>query len=110
MDEMNTNNTPVGTTPSAGTAPESNVPQEKSAGGLAGIIIVIVLLVAGALYVWQTKSQPEMPVDTVDTVTSSLQTQGTSTEPDAIESDLMNTNIDSIDADMGALLIDSDPQ
>lgn len=85
--------------------------ETKSSGPIVGIIVVVLLLVGGALYVWKMKQVEPLPVDTTplvsDQVTKDLETIGTSTNPDDIENDLMNTNFDSLDLDLDALLIES---
>lgn len=103
---MEQENTPVeqNTQPT----PFENEPQ-KSTGPVVGIIIVITLLVIGALYVWQTKL-PKEPADetlTPDAATQALEQQSTSTEPDAIEQDLLNTDLE-LNAGMESLLIEAE--
>ncbi len=84
--------------------------ESKSSGPIIGIIVVILLLVGGALYVWKTKLADQFiptPLPTTDAATSAFETVGTSTEPSDIETDLINTDLDDLDLDLGALLIES---
>lgn len=82
----------------------------KSSGPIFGIIIVILLLIGGAIYVWQTKLANQIqpaPLPVSDQATTEFENVGTSTEPSDIEADLINTDLDNLNLDLGALLIES---
>ena len=63
--------------------------ESRSSGPVIGIVIVILLLVAGALYAWkmrETVTESALPpIPEVDVVTEELETVGTSTESADIE-------------------------
>jgi hypothetical protein len=110
-----------GNTPTPSTLPNQEIPrtepetvslppsEPKSSGPIIGIIVVILLLVGGAFYVWQTKlsNQTPPPLPETDQATAALETVGTSTEPNDIEADLINTDLEGLDLDLGALLIET---
>ena len=85
--------------------------EEKSTGAIIGAIIIVVLLVIGGLLYLGSKTggddsqavepTPEEIVNEADTVTQSIEAQGTSDEIDAIEKDIQNTNLDNLDVDLG---------
>jgi flagellar basal body-associated protein FliL len=69
---------------------------KKSYGGIIGIIVIVILLVVGALYIWGGKITGKSPVQNADTTTN---TQPKSDEVSAIEQDLsaegnIDTNVD----------------
>ncbi|TSC78035.1 MAG: hypothetical protein G01um101424_169 [Parcubacteria group bacterium Gr01-1014_24] len=71
-------------------------PEKKSNGALVGLIIIIIILVIGGIYIWQSNKMQEIP-----------------TEPEAVtteDSDGLNTleaEINTTDIDIGASIIDS---
>lgn len=114
MENMQTNPAP-NTSPAP--APMGNMGgmgggEEKSTGALIGSIIVIVILIIGGLYLWNSKMQEQRMMedgtmmdkgDTMmmeDTATADLEAQGTSDEVSDIEADLNTTNLEGLDAEM----------
>lgn len=120
MDNMQSN---PGTGSSPAHAPMGNMggmggSEEKSAGALIGSIIVIVILIVGGLYLWNSKMQEqrmmedgtmmdkgdtmmmEDPAMMEDTATADLEAQGSSDEVSDIEADLNTTNLEGLDAEM----------
>jgi hypothetical protein len=74
-------------------APIETTPK-KSIGPIVGIIVIILLLVLGALYVWGGKlSKNEAPKATIENTGASAELSN-SDEVDALESDLANTDLD----------------
>jgi hypothetical protein len=74
-------------------------------GPVLGIIIIIVLLVAGGLFVLNNSlTQPEISLENVenmpDTQSDNLGLQATSTELDAIESDANATDLSNLDSEI----------
>ncbi len=90
-----------------------NETKQSSLGPVIGIVIVIILLIAGALYAWKSMPQNTIPSEIIatqqqtDPQTEKLMEVTTSTDPKDIEADLMNTNIENLDVDLGALLIEA---
>lgn len=116
--------TPGGITPPPAQQPSSPIPpqpevevhmnetKQSSLGPVIGIVIVIILLIAGALYAWKSMPQNTIPAETiateqVDPQTERLMEVTNSTDPNDIETDLINTDIENLDADLGALLIEA---
>lgn len=105
--------------------------EEKSMGALIGSIIIVIILVVGGLYLWSSKMQeegtlddsgikqgvpdatmpappappapPTTPAAAEDGMTTKLNSQGSSDELGAIETDLNATNLDGADAEMGTI-------
>ncbi len=88
--------------------------QHTGSGPLFGIIIIIIVLIAGGLYLWfaeveETNSENEQlptiqPSDGTDAVVDQLESQSVSDEIDAIEEDLSATDLDNIDAELDDIL------
>ncbi len=84
-------------------------------GPILGILVMALVIILGGLYLWggmlaeeeaQTETpivnnEPETPRATADA--EILETLSPSDELDAIEADLISTNLDSLDADMTAI-------
>ncbi len=105
--------------------PQGNpiVPQKESKpmGALIGAIIVIILLIAGGIYVWSTRIQPQITApenaQTVadntaaleesatapDTMIDTLTSQSSSDEVTSIEADLNATDLNSIDKELQSI-------
>lgn len=80
-------------------------PEHESKGPVVGIVVIIVLLILGGVYLWQSKSV-ELPVDngtaanTGDELTNQLATQGSSIDPQDITADVGATNLDGLDKEL----------
>jgi len=74
-------------------------PEKKSNGALVGSIVIIIILIIGGIYIWQTKVQKalEEKIKTENTVVPE-----DTTELDALEQDL-NTTDTNIDVDVNAI-------
>ena len=80
---------------------------EKSVGPIVGIVIIVIILIIGALYVWGQKITENKkmlndettvtPSSETDSLTANFQTQSSSDEVDSIQGDLNATSFDSID-------------
>lgn len=90
--------------------PIQNDPEKKSAGPLVAVIIILFLIIIGGLYFLKTRSSQNTyaPVETGDSVTTSLNQQSSSDELDSIEADLNATNLDNLD--QGAAAIEAELQ
>jgi len=75
-------------------------PEKKSNGALVGLIIIIIILVVGGIYMWQSnKNAVEnqgMPVPS-ETVTTQ----------DSVDLDTLDQDLNTTDIDVGASVIDS---
>ena len=60
--------------------------ERESKGPVVGIVVIIILLILGGVYLWQSEAPAETPVDTATTTTTitatttDVGTQGTSTD------------------------------
>jgi cytoskeletal protein RodZ len=119
----NENITPEVATNEATPAPASPVVAEnKSSGALIGTIIVIVILVVGGFYLWNTRVQPKIEEKTVppteqplgqqttedqasnaDPATTALAAQSSSDETASIEADLNATDLNNMDTELQAI-------
>ncbi len=89
------------------------MPEEKSHfGAISGIVIIVVILALGGLYLWGkelSNQEPEasensvMNGTAVDESTQALEAQGTSDNISDIETDLNNTNLENLDADLDSI-------
>ncbi|OHB15225.1 MAG: hypothetical protein A2605_02820 [Candidatus Zambryskibacteria bacterium RIFOXYD1_FULL_39_35] len=90
---------------------QSNV-EKKSAGPLVAVIIILALIIIGGLYFLKTRSNQSAyvvpPETTEDSVTASLNQQGTTDDLSSIEADLNATDLDSLD--QGAAVIEAELQ
>ncbi|MCK9351951.1 MAG: hypothetical protein WCT49_01495 [Candidatus Paceibacterota bacterium] len=90
----------------------------RSSGALIGTIIVVIILVLGGLYIWNSNIQPKIeqkltpPTEeqqaaqetaAANASIEQLGAQSPSDETASIESDLNVTNLDNIDADIQAI-------
>ena len=73
----------------------------KNKGNSTAIVVLIILVISAAIiyFIWAGKGTTGTPV-AQDKTTREIQTQGTSTEVSAIESDLNATSFTSIDSDL----------
>lgn len=56
--------------------------ERESKGPVVGIVVIIILLILGGVYLWQSEAPAETPVDTATTTTATtteMETQGTTT-------------------------------
>lgn len=98
-----------------GSAPMMPAPEEKrSTGALIGIVIIVLILIAGALYAFMnSKNSPPEPAtmnqdqammvkpsleSTTDATISALSSQGGSTDLTDIQKDLNTTDLSGLDA------------
>lgn len=83
---------------------QTNEPQMSSQGPVIGIIVVIVVLIAGAFYFFGRVAQaPDAMTEPTDVMLEDLPTTSTSDEASAIESDLNAEDFSDIDAELEAL-------
>ena len=83
-------------------------PERESKGPVVGIVVIIVLLILGGVYLWQSKSV-ELPLntspttDTGDELTNQLSNQGSSSNPEEITADVNATNLDGLDKELNQI-------
>lgn len=82
--------------------PEAMITRPEPKGPVFGIVIIIVLLIVGGIYVFLTGGGPK-EAQIEDNVAEELSTQGTSTDIDAIEADVMNTDLGDLSAPLDSL-------
>ena len=76
-------------------------PSGSSSGPIIGVIIILVVVILAGLYFWGQKDMTtETPVTTADT--NSITAQSNSDNTDAIENDLNNTDVETVDAEINA--------
>lgn len=81
-------------------------PKESGMGATLGIIVIILVLVAGGLYVWMTKnvseeiSEDQAQLESTDQETTALMEVGTSDTASAIEADLDMTDTGDASGDL----------
>ena len=79
--------------------------QNKSAGPIVGIVIIVLILVFGGLYFWGQRAVEEPTAQDVmnapDYALDSLAKVGTSDEVPAIETDLNGTDLNNLDTELG---------
>ena len=73
-------------------------PEKKSNGALIGIIIIIILLIAGGIYVWQSK---------VETAPEGTLGGEVVSPSDEAELDSLDQEMNSVDTSIEASVIDS---
>jgi hypothetical protein len=95
MDTFNPNQMPI--------AP--NQPVTKSMGPLIAVIVILALIVIGGLYFLKERvSQPVYtPTTGGDSITDSLNSQGSSDELNSIEADLNATDVNNLDQGAAAV-------
>ncbi len=80
--------------------------EQKSNGGLVGVIIVVIILIAGAWYMWRSREKAVVPptdeIATEETSIANLNTQGSSDEIGDIEADLNATSLDALNTTVTA--------
>jgi len=91
------------TPPPQSPTPEDQ-PEERSIGGLIGIIIIVAILVIGGLYFWgkqinDAQTAQEI-LDQPDPQTESLEAQGSSDDIESIENDLEATELENLDKEL----------
>ncbi len=68
-------------------------PETKSNGALVGLVIIIIILVAGGIYIWQSNK---------DTLKKQIQVESeTVTDQDTIDLDTLELNAEAIDTGTG---------
>ncbi|MEK7088207.1 MAG: hypothetical protein AAB952_00485 [Patescibacteria group bacterium] len=83
--------------------------ENRPAGPVIGVVIIILILVVGALYFWGAKlnkeanQTPEDILSAEDQTLNQLQTQSTSDEVVDINTDLNATVLDGLDADLQSI-------
>ena len=91
--------------------PMPGSPEKKSMGPLIAVIVILALIIIGGLYFLKARSSQNayVPVETTeDSVTASLNQQGTTDNLSSIEADLNTTNLDNLD--QGAATIEAELQ
>ena len=80
--------------------------ENKPAGPVIGVVIIILILIVGALYFWgaqlnkEANQTPDDILNAEDQTLNQLQTQSTSTEISDINADLNATDLNNLDADL----------
>lgn len=80
-------------------SPMAPMPEKKSVGALIGSIIVILIILAGGIYMFLERERSS-PVPADDPEAQALRTQGNSDELAEIEADVRATDFGSIDSGM----------
>lgn len=81
-------------------------PKESGMGATLGVVVIILVLVAGGLYVWMTKnvsepvSEDQAQSESLDAETEALMEVGTSDTASAIEADLNMTDTGDASGDL----------
>ena len=80
-------------------------PSEGSKGALIGSVIVVVLIIAGGIYIFLNRPTPaQLPpeeiTDAEDTALDNLNSQSNSDELSDIEADVNNTDLENLDAEL----------
>lgn len=88
--------------------PVQSQPENKSPmGALIAVVIILALIIVGGLYFLKERSsqQPYMPPTEQqgDSVTESLNTQGSSDDLSSIEADLNSTDLNNLDQGAAAI-------
>jgi hypothetical protein len=96
MDNFNPNQMP----------PVMGEPHKKSMGPLLAVIIILALIIVGGLYLLKKQTGDTYSPNQSDAVVDSLSTQNESDDLDSIEADLNATIIDNLD--QGASVIEAD--
>ena len=74
-----------------------------SAGPVIGIIVILVIIILGALYFWNQRSGDiDIDENMTSEVIDSINTQSEDDSTSSIETDLNNTNIENLDAEINA--------
>ncbi len=112
MDEENTNqNQEQPAVNEISSQKQETTPKEKSASGVIGTIIVVVIILIGAVYLFNSREPTilgdKIPTEEITTAPDaqkeSLLEQSTSDNVSAIETDLDTTNLDGLDAEFQAI-------
>lgn len=79
--------------------------EKEAKGPIIGIVVIIILLILGGVYLWQsnTFAPAEQTVVSDDPMTQDLATQSTSTALEDIDADVSNTNLNNIDQELGQI-------
>lgn len=75
-------------------------PEKKSNGALVGLVIILIILIIGGIYIWQSKIKSTLERQP-NNQTESL-VPADSSEPDALEQELNSTDA-SVDVDVEAV-------
>jgi len=74
-----------------------------SAGPVIGIIVILVIIILGGLYFWnQRSSDIDIDENLTSEVIDSINTQSEEDTTSSIETDLNNTEIENLDAEINA--------
>ena len=76
-------------------------PEKKSNGALIGSIIIIIILIVGGIYIWQSKMQKALEEKNAQSEIA------VPTDADAEELDILDNDINEADIDLGASAIES---
>ena len=76
-------------------------PEKKSNGALIGSIIIIIILIVGGIYIWQSKVQKTLEEKNAQSEIA------VPTDADAEELDILDNDINEADIDLGASAIES---
>lgn len=82
------------------------IPDKETKGPMVGIIVIIILLVIGGIYLWQSRTAPEViniTSTSTDPTTQELGIQSTSVELEDIEADVESTNLDNLDSELDSI-------
>lgn len=76
-------------------------PEKKSNGTLIGLVVIVIILIIGGIYMWQTKT------NTTDT-TGELQVQTEAVnEQDSADLENLDKDLESVDTEIDASVINS---
>ncbi len=91
---------------------QGDSPEQGSTGPIVGIAIIVILLIVGGIYFWNTVTNKDnsdqlsaiqSEVET-NAIVNQLESQGTSDEVTAIEEDLGLTDFENLDSELNNLL------
>ena len=74
-------------------------PEKKSNGALVGLVVIIIILVIGGIYLWQSNEKAEEKK-------GEIQSENVTSE-DSIDLDTLEQDLKTTDIDVGASVIDS---
>lgn len=92
---------------------QDEVTEPSSSGSLIGVVIIVIVLVAGGIYFWSStinQDSEENVLPTIqsggdtDAIVNQLNEQGSSDEVADIEADLNTTDLESLDSELDDLL------
>ena len=92
---------------------KNNASKKNPSGPIVGTIIIVILLIVGGIYFWNTAVNKSKEVEKLPTIQSGgetgavvnqLESQGTSDKITDIETDLKSTNLKNLDSGLNNLI------